>query len=209
MKDSVSELAFAAYLERNRIAFDRSHVVDPSRNTNVDFLLHLADQDVLADVKEVRDAVRPDNRLAAGDQIRGDVHKLRQKFTKAPELALILVTVNRGRLPFTGFTVVTAMLGRPELVIHSVTGGKVWPLHHAPKGNATFTREKNRCVSGILVFQPGSQHHFYANPYAAIAVLGECLPDVTWHHPRKDATEEDLMGAVTDWFPPVLLEPVP
>ncbi len=201
---SLSEEAFAAYLDQNSIQYDHPFTIDPDRNTNVDFALHLAGDLVLADVKDVTEVCRPDAKSVSDRQIQGDIRKLRDKFRTPAKRAVVLVTVNRSMLPLTGYDVVTAMLGRARLLVNTASPWQRSPLHHDPKGNAALTTTKNRTLSGILVFQPGGQHYYYANPYANDPFVGEPLPGVIWRFPSKGETGGDLHGYFDDEFRAVL-----
>lgn len=201
---SLSEEAFAAYLDQNSIQYDHPFTIDPDRNTNVDFALHLAGDLVLADVKDVTEVYWPDAKPVSDRQIQGDIRKLRDKFRTPAKRAVVLVTVNRSMLPLTGYIVITAMLGSARLLVNTASPWQRSPLHHDPKGNAAVTKTKNQTLSGILVFQPAGQHHYYANPYASEPLIGEPLPGVIWHYPRKTETEGDLIGNLDDEFWPVL-----
>src|SRR4030067_1412638 len=107
-----SEKLFEEYLEKQRIKFSMHFSVNSNNNKNVDFRLIKDAQVILCDVKEVRDSEgqprireeRLGGRNTAQDHIRGDIKKLRDKFTSPPAVPVMFVSMNFSSDAFTALT---------------------------------------------------------------------------------------------------------
>ena len=142
--------------------------------------------------------------IDAHGHIRSDIRKLRSKFKTRPNVAVILVTMNCSSNFFTGLTVARALMGDIGINFDRRALQVTSPLHHLPKGNATLTREQNRSISAVLVFDgPGGRHCLFVNPFADHPFPNTVFPGVTVIPLDRSAHGEALKTLSTFMFWPI------
>jgi hypothetical protein len=194
-----SEHIFEEYLNEQGIDFQRDF---PTNAHNVDFRLHNERGEVLCDVKEVRDSgikgargVRKaiSGRIDAQDHLRGDIKKLRKKFSHSPAVPLLLVSMNFSSTFFTALTVRRALLGEVGVLFDRHSGALESGLHHLHRGNAALRQKTNRSISGLLLFDVRHDNHcLFKSPYANHVVPSDFSSDVRVIELKKDDASEDI-----------------
>ena len=169
MDANFSENAFRKYLDSKGFEYEENYVVGTEKNPkDVDFFIKTKGLEIYADVKEVRSSTKKKLHNNAYLHIREDISDLRKKFkSNRASLPVLLITMNLSDNYFTGFSVAQALLGDTGVLIDPHSSMITKPLHHLYKGNASLTSNKNRTISGVLVFDLcGGRHHLFHNPYA-------------------------------------------
>lgn len=146
-----SEELFKYYLEKNKIEFERDYAVN---SHNVDFRLVRKSEEILCDVKEIRDSninsrlnvqrKRMGGSIDAQEHIRGDIRKLRKKINSAPKVPVILVSMNFSSNYFTALTVSRALMGEVGMIFNRENNVEISDIHHLHKGNASLTTGKTK-----------------------------------------------------------------
>lgn len=198
-----SEGLFATWLDRHQLRYQRHYKVVPG---NVDFLIRSTDPNVLCDVKEVQESESMSiEGIDAHAHLRSDIRKLRSKFLKTPELPVVLVTMNFSCNYFTGLTVSRVLLGDIGVEIETASERVTKPLHHLPKGNAALTKEQNRSVSGVLVFNGvGNRHVLFKSPYARHSIGAICFPETDVVRLNREATPTEFVALSNRMFWPII-----
>lgn len=195
-----SESLFVEYLKKQKINFSKNFRVN---SHNVDFCLTKGQQEILCDVKEVKDpkikiesgVERLGRRIDAQDHIRGDIKKLRQKFKSPPTIPLMLVSMNFSSNFFTALTVSRAMMGEIGVIFERGSGDNILHLHHLHAGNAALRQKMNTSISGVFLFDiKGGNHCLFRSPYANHKVPSDFFSSVKVLDLRKDATPEDIIA---------------
>ena len=164
---NTSEKLFEEFLKMHDISYTKDYVLENGKN--VDFLIRNSAIEIFSDVKAVLKAT--DNSLSRGvakRRIRGDIQKLREKFTNSnPGIPCVLISMNFSEDFYSGFTINDALYGDSGFIYNKKIGTITSPLHHLPKGKAKFTSEHNTVVSGILAFNTSdSRNYFFHNLFA-------------------------------------------
>lgn len=204
---SESEVLFERFLERQKITFSKN---SPVNSHNVDFRLVKSSNVVLSDVKEVRDpevklsfdAEKINGWIDAQEHIRGDIKKLRQKFHVSPLAPLILVSMNFSSNTFTALTVSRALMGEIGIIYERWSEEIVSELQHLHIGNASITKNKNRSISGVLMFDVvGDDHYLFRSPYANYHVPLDFFDSIRVIDLKKDETPEEIieLTKITFW----------
>ena len=204
MDANFSENAFRNYLDSNGFEYEENYVVGTAQNPkDVDFLIKTKSCELYADVKEVRGSTEKKLHNGAFLHIREDISKLRKKFkSNRASSPILLVSMNLSDNYFTGFSVAQALLGDTGVLINPHTNVITKPLHHLFKGNASLTSNKNRTISGVLVFDLfGGRHHLFHNPYAERPIPESLFPCVRDMRIFKDDEKQDLskLSAIMFW----------
>jgi len=187
-----SEQFFEEYLQEHRLDYQRDFFVDPG---NVDFCVTSNSCTVLCDVKEIRDPVKNvGGELYPYHHIRKDIKKLRKKFGKnRPNEPCVLVSMNFSERFFTGFTVVRAMLGDVGVAFDKTTKQIISDVHRLPRGNAAMTKQQNRSMSGVLVFDcVDKSHRLFTNPFADRVIPHGFFPVVQVISLKRESLEDEL-----------------
>lgn len=201
MNMNESESLFEEYINKQKIAFSRNF---PINSHNVDFRLIKEAQEILCDVKEVRDTdvklgsgvekIRG-GRIDAQDHIRGDIKKLRQKFKSPPTLPLMLVSMNFSSNFFTALTVSRALMGEVGVIFERGSGDIVSDVHHLHFGNAALRLNMNKSISGVFLFDVEcSNNYLFRSPYANHPISPDFFSGIRVRDLRKDETPEDIIS---------------
>lgn len=195
MNANFSESTFKKYLDTYRLKYQEKYIVGSETNpTDVDFFVRSNYGDVCIDVKEVRDSRKESLEIDAYLHIREDIKDIRKKFNVTrPAFSVILVSMNLSTNFFTGLTVARALLGDIGIEFDPHTKTITKTLHHLQKGNAALTQNKNKSISGILVFDLIKHRHcLFINPYADKPIPPNYFPNVREVTIKKDANQEEL-----------------
>jgi hypothetical protein len=197
-----SEKLFEEYLEKQRIKFSMHFSVNSKNNKNVDFRLTKDSQVILCDVKEVRDSEgqpriseeRLGGRNTAQDHIRGDIKKLRDKFTSSPFVPVMLVSMNFSADPFTALTVSRALMGEIGVIFERGFEHNVSAVHHLHAGNASLRQQMNTSISGLFLFDVvDSNHCLFRSPYAKHKIQPDFFSGIKILDLCKTETQDDII----------------
>src|SRR5215813_12830858 len=182
MTEPASEKEFASYLDyldTQDFLYKRDYYVGPG---NFDFRIESHCGPLYCDVKEIRDSdhvsLEEYGRISSHLLLRDDIRRLRGKYKgKKLDGPVVLVTMNFSSNFFTGYTVASALLGDIGVILSSNAPQVTTPLHHLPRGRASFTRKQNTSVAGVFVFdRPYGSHVFFRNPYAEPQMPHDIFP---------------------------------
>lgn len=200
-----SESLFASWLDRHRLRYQRHYHVEPG---NIDFLVESTNPHVLCDVKEIRQSERESvEGIDAHAHIRSDIRKLRSKFGNQPEFPVVLVTMNFSPNFFTGLTVARALLGDVGVEIERQSLRVTKRVHHLRKGNAALTKNQNRSISGVLVFDGiDGRHVLYKSPFSVRPISDDCFPETDIVCLNREATSAEIVELGNRMFWPIETE---
>lgn len=204
MDAKFSENAFRKYLDFNGFEYEENYVVGTVQNPkDVDFYIKTKGLGIYADVKEVKSSTEKKWHNDAYSHIREDISDLRKKFkSNRASLPVLLISMNLSDNYFTGFSVAQALLGDTGVLIDPHSSMITKPLHHLYKGDASLTSNKNRTISGVLVFDLcGGRHHLFHNPYAEHTIPVGLFPCVRDMRISKNDEKQDLtkLSAIMFW----------
>jgi len=197
-----SEKLFYDYLIRQQIKSSPHFSVNSNNDKNVDFRLTEGKQVILCDVKEVRDSevqLGIENKLRGGritaqDHIRGDIKKLRKKFTNLPTVPVLLVSMNFSSDDFTALTVARALMGEIGVFFERGSKDNVSNVHHLHDGNASLRKEMHTTISGVLLFDIANGNHcLFRNPFANHEIPLDFFSGIKILNLRKDESQEDII----------------
>jgi hypothetical protein len=161
------------------------------------------------DVKEIRDSDRVSleeyGRISSHLLLREDIRRLRGKYRgKKLDGPVVLVTMNFSSNFFTGYTVASALLGDIGVILASTESRVTTPLHHLPRGKASFTRQQNTSVAGVFVFDRACGGHvFFRNPYAEPQMPHDVFPGLRFISLSRAAINDELVNLGNIMFWPV------
>ncbi|MBW2021204.1 MAG: hypothetical protein JRI65_14625 [Deltaproteobacteria bacterium] len=191
---NISEQLFRTYLDKHNFEYRRSYRVNGG---DIDFRVNIYGDILLCDVKEVKDSTSDTyGEIDAERHIRGDIRKLRAKFSKnRPEVPVLLVTMNFSSKFFTGLTIARALLGEIGFTFDRNCGEALSPFHHLPKGNAALTHRHNRSISGVFVFDHVHlNHRIFLSPFADYPISLGLFPEVEFTQLDRRSEKDELIG---------------
>jgi hypothetical protein len=198
-----SESLFEEYLKKHLIKFSMHFLVNSNNDKNVDFRLANGQQVILCDVKEVRDselqldpgAGRLGGSVTAQDHIRGDIKKLREKFSSPPTVPVMLVSMNFSSNFFTALSVSRALIGEIGVIFERGAEDSASALHHLHTGNASLRQKMNTSISGVFLFDVANGNHcLFRNPYANREIPLDFFSGIKIFNLRKDESREDIIA---------------
>jgi len=198
-----SEKLFEEYLEKQKIKFSMHFSVNSDNNKNVDFRFTKDGQVILCDVKEVRDsevqlgpgAGRLGGSVTAQDHIRGDIKKLREKFSSPPTVPVMLVSMNFSSNFFNALSVSRALMGEIGVIFERGSEDNTSAVHHLHAGNASLRQKMNTSISGVFLFDIANGNHcLFRSPYAKHEIPLDFFSGINIINLRKDESQEDMIA---------------